>query len=129
MSENFLGDVFPAAMDAQLQQLLSAWRSQHQLDESRVESIRAAILASPASHHTTDPTAISDVWWDRYTQYLNRILDETLHTAQRAAQRAAKRNAQLRRGIASINKPQPWMLTPNYGIPTSPDWQPYLKLM
>ncbi len=127
MNEDFVGDQLSAGLsadvDAQLQQLLRVWRAQHQLDASRVESIRASILTSPA----LPDAALSDAWWNRYTQYLNRVLDEVQRTAQHK-QRTTKRTTEQQRGIASMNKPQPWLMTSNYGMPTTPDWQPYLKL-
>jgi hypothetical protein len=86
--------------------LLSAWRTQHQLNPSKVEAIRTAILASP------DTAALSDAWWDRYTKYLYHVLDE--------AQRATK----------CVTRRKPWQglkAVPFVNTNTS-DWQPYMKL-
>jgi hypothetical protein len=95
-----------------LDDLLRDWGMQHRLDASKVEAIRASVLASPTAE------ALTDAWVTQHTAYLNRVFDEMRRTVQRTTQAA---RAARQRG--------PWVTTSRYrGLAHPLDWQPYCKL-
>ncbi|MFN8494223.1 MAG: hypothetical protein U0350_41880 [Caldilineaceae bacterium] len=96
------------AVDAQLDELLAAWRREHQLTPATVETIRQSILATPDE--------ATQAWWTAYATYLNKVIDQaTRHQYGFTGKRPYK---------YAYQTPQ----RPKVRLHITPDWQPYLKL-
>jgi hypothetical protein len=104
-------DLLPAEIDAQLDRLLVEWRTQHQLDDTRAEAIRQAIVESPA--------ALPDEWWQQYVHYLDKVLRQV----NRASQDAANRS------IEAVSRQWPRLKFAHNDASASNEWRPYLKLV
>ena len=98
----------PETVDAQLDELLAAWRTEHQLAPATVEMIRQSILATPDE--------LTQAWWATYVTYLNKVIDQaTRHQYPLPGKR------QYGYAFHPLRRPK-------VQLHITPDWQPYLKL-